>query len=76
MNKSKEYCYKRWLIQAPFGLMVFGAGICLALDAATGKANGNPWFWYGTFALVTLNSGLCLFGDAILWRVRYEAKVV
>jgi hypothetical protein len=49
-----------------------GAGLSLAIDAGTTKADGGAWFWYGTGALVIFNSGICLIADAVLWRVRYE----
>jgi hypothetical protein len=74
---SKSYCYKRWLIQSPIALMVVGFGACLVAEAAMVKYDGAPtWDWvsYGTLALVVLNSGLSLLGDAVLWRMRYEAK--
>jgi len=34
----------------------------------------STWSWvaYGTAALVVFNSGLSIFGDAILQRCRYE----
>jgi hypothetical protein len=64
--------YQRWLIQAPLGLATIGFGACLIAEAAMAKYSGQPWFWFGTFALCVFNSGLCIFGDAILWRVRYE----
>jgi hypothetical protein len=41
------------------------------LSSSTVKVE-KPDCWYGTLALCIFNSGLCIFGDAILWRVRYE----
>ena len=70
--KNKEYYYKRWLFQAPIGLMIIGFGACLIAEGAILKSNGEPWFWFGTAALCVFNSGICIFGDAILHRVRYE----
>lgn len=60
----------RWLIQAPLGLILVGAGLSMAIDAGAVKASGSPWFWYGTAALVVFNSGLCVFGDAIIHKIR------
>lgn len=60
----------RWLIQAPLGLILVGAGLSMAIDAGSVKASGQPWFWYGTAALVVFNSGLCVFGDSIIQRIR------
>ena len=67
-----QNAYKRWLIQAPLGLMLVGFGACLIAEAAMAKYSGQPWFWYGTLALCVLNGGLSIFGDAIVWRTRYE----
>ncbi|NBC06520.1 MAG: hypothetical protein GVY26_04940 [Bacteroidetes bacterium] len=71
---KKQY-YRRWLIRAPIGLVLIGFGACLIAEAAMDKYEGAPlWQWvaYGTVALVVFNSGLSLFGDAILQRGRYE----
>jgi len=71
----KQQYYRRWLIQAPIGLVLIGFGACLIAEAAMDKYGGAPlWQWvaYGTVALVVFNSGLSLFGDAILQRCRYE----
>lgn len=74
MEKAKKH-YNRWLVQAPLGLVLIGFGVSLVAEAAMVKYDGaNTWSWvsYGTIALVVLNSGLCVFGDSILHRVRYE----
>jgi hypothetical protein len=70
MNKN----YKNWLIQAPLGLSIIGFGACLIAEAAMVKYAGGSWFWYGTLALVVFNSGLCIFGNSILHRVRFEKE--
>lgn len=78
VKHSKSYCYKRWLIQSPIALIVIGFGTCLVSEAAMVKYSGAPaWDWisYGTIALVVLNTGFSLLGDAVLWRVRYERKM-
>lgn len=54
----------KWLIQSSIGLVLTGAGLCLAIDAGFEKFQGNPWVLYGTAALVVFNSGLCLTIDA------------
>lgn len=74
MTKATKH-YRRWLIQAPTGLVLIGFGASLVAEAAMCKYSGAAtWSWvlYGTVALVVLNSGLCLFGDSILHRMRYE----
>ena len=66
---------KKWLIQAPVGLALVGFGLCLLTEAGNTKFGGADWtVWvpYGTLALVVFNSGLSIFGNAILHRVRYE----
>ena len=65
---------KTWLLQAPLALVLIGAGLSMAIDAGTCKAYGQPWFWYGSFALVVFNAGLCVFGGAIIKRVKDEMK--
>jgi len=69
--------YKKWLIRAPLGLVLVGFGACLIAEAAMAKYDSaETWYWvaYGTLALVVFNSGLSIFGDAILQRVRYERE--
>ena len=46
----------------------------MAIDAGTCKADEQPWFWYGSFALVVFNAGLCVFGGAVIQRVKDEMK--
>ena len=65
---------KTWLWQAPLGLVLVGAGLSMAIDAGTCKAYGQPWFWYGSFAIVVFNAGLCVFGGAVIKRVKDEMK--
>lgn len=75
MNKH----YKKWLIQAPFGLVLVGFGACLIAESAIFKASGGEtWRWVtaGTVSLCVFNSGLCVFGNAILERIRYEKTVI
>ncbi|MFT5953810.1 MAG: putative Na+-dependent transporter [Cyclobacteriaceae bacterium] len=74
---NAKYHYRRWLIQAPIALTIIGLGACLIAEAAMLKAAQSPtlsWVGYGTIALIVFNSGISLFGDAILHRVRYERK--
>jgi hypothetical protein len=75
-NSEQQY-YKNWLIKAPLGLVLVGFGASLIVEAGFYKHSGATtlnWVAYGTFALVVFNSGLCVFGDAILERVRYENR--
>jgi cytochrome c oxidase assembly factor CtaG len=66
---------RRWLVQAPAGLILIGFGVCLIAEAAHLKFSGADtfrWFAAGTIALVVFNSGLSVFGGAIIHRIRYE----
>jgi hypothetical protein len=70
----KKY-YLGWLIKAPLGLILVGAGACMITEAAFFKHSGArtiEWMAAGTGALVVFNAGLCVFGSSILSRVRYE----
>ncbi|MFZ9045672.1 MAG: hypothetical protein ACO2ZZ_07380 [Cyclobacteriaceae bacterium] len=74
-KKSASHYYQRWLIQSPVALLLIGFGVCLVSEAAMIKASGaETWSWFssGTIALIVLNTGISLFGDAVLHRVRYE----
>lgn len=71
----KNKYYRQWMLRAPLGLILVGMGACLIADAAMAKYGGASvayWVAYGTFSLVVFNAGLCVFGDAILQRTRYE----
>jgi len=71
----KNKYYRRWLVQAPIGLVIIGFGASLISEAAMLKYSGaSTWDWvsYGTIALIVFNSGISVFGGAILHRVRYE----
>jgi hypothetical protein len=73
--KTAQYHYKRWLYQAPAGLVLIGLGACLIAESAILKSDGTTtWRWVlaGTVSLVVFNAGLCIFGDSILHRIRYE----
>jgi hypothetical protein len=71
----KDKYFRQWMIRAPLGLILIGFGACLVAEAAMAKYGGASvayWVAYGTFSLVVFNAGLCVFGDAILQRARYE----
>lgn len=74
MKNAKDY-RRRWLIRAPLGLVLIGFGACLIAEAAMKKfaaAATMEWVIWGTLALVIFNSGVSVFGDAVLQRARYE----
>lgn len=65
----------KWLLLAPTGLLIIGAGACLVDWAGTLKAQDQPaskWVPAGTAALAILNAGVSLFGQSILEKVRHE----
>ncbi len=73
----KKIYYRRWLLRAPAGLSLTGFGACLIAESAMLKFGGGPtWQWVlaGTLSLCVFNAGLCIFGDAILQRMRYERE--
>jgi len=75
MNDNKHY--RNWMIQAPLGLVILGFGVCLIAESAMLKASGASWMQWvpaGTISLCVFNSGLCIFGNSILERVRYERE--
>ncbi len=53
--------------------MLFGFGLSLLGEAIILKYNNKPFFLYGTIALVVINSGLSLFGNAIRYRVLMDS---
>ena len=58
----------RWLIQSVSGLILTGAGLSLAIDAGISKMQGGEWFWYGTFALIVFQAGLCVVIDSVRYK--------
>ena len=55
----------KWLVFSPLGLALIGFGLTLVTDAARAKSAGEPWFWYGTLALVVFNTGVVFFGEGV-----------
>ena len=68
MKRNKK---ARWLFQAVIGLLCTGAGLSMAIDAGLTKLQQGNWFWYGTFALVVFQAGLCLMIDSLRLGNRY-----
>lgn len=74
MNKDK----KRWLLLATLGLILIGMGLCLTIDAALIKERGAAtihWVAYGTGALIVFNSGISVFGQAVIERIKLERRI-
>lgn len=66
---------KRWLLFAPFGLILVGFGLCVFGTALFKMRDNAPiiqWFLWGTGSLVLINAGLCFFGQAVKYSILYE----
>ena len=67
----------KWLLLAPFSLMLIGYGLCVFSQAAHLKHTGEPfnrWFLLGTYSLVVINAGISLFGQAVIFRMQIENR--
>lgn len=63
----------KWLLHAILGLVLFGFGLSLTGEAIIAKMSAPEDYWwviYGTCALVVTNSGLCVFGQGVVYRTR------
>jgi hypothetical protein len=68
---------RRWLIFAISGLLFIGAGLSVSIDAAIARSTGIDtfqWILYGTLGLIIFNSGICLFGQAVIFKVQLGVK--
>ena len=73
--KNSRYHFHRWILKATLGLSLIGFGACLIAEAALTKYDGaatTDWVLYGFFALIVLNSGVSIMGDAVKHRVHLE----
>ena len=62
----------KWLTNSIIGLLLFGFGLSLLGEAILLKNNNESFFWFGTLALVVINSGLCFFGNAIIFKIKLD----
>jgi hypothetical protein len=70
-----EAIKRNWLIFSILGLILIGAGLSLAIDAGFYRLhNPEGWNWicYGTCALVVFNSGICCFGQGVIYKVKFD----
>ncbi|WKV13062.1 hypothetical protein [Marivirga harenae] len=66
---------RKWLIFSILGLILIGAGLSLAIDAGFYRMqhrDGLEWIYYGTFALLVFNSGLCCFGQGVIYKIKLD----
>ena len=62
---------QKWLTYAIVGLLTIGFGLSLLGEAIIIKLNASDnWFLWGTSALVIFNSGVCLFGQAVIEKTK------
>jgi hypothetical protein len=69
----------KWLLLAPAGLILIGAGLCVCIDAGFDMHGDAPfmrWFLKGTYGLILFNGGLSVFGNAIRFRVMLDTRIV
>lgn len=67
----------KWLLFAPAGLLVIGAGASMVHWAGSLKDKGGPagtWVAAGTAALVVLNAGVSLFGRGVAESVLHQVR--
>ena len=67
---------EKWLLLAPSGLVLIGAGACLVTWAGTLKTQRPPGRWVaaGTAALAVLNAGVSLVGQSVVEKVLHELR--
>jgi hypothetical protein len=69
----------KWLGFSVLGLILIGAGLSLAIDAGFYRLQ-NPegwnWIYYGTCALIVFNSGICFFGQGVIYKIKYDNTLI
>ncbi len=71
----KQQHRKKWLIQAPIGLILTSAGLCMTIESGIWKfqgADAMQWILAGTISLIVMNAGLCILIDSLRFRIKYE----
>ncbi|GAA4346853.1 hypothetical protein GCM10023185_01480 [Hymenobacter saemangeumensis] len=67
----------KWLLFAPAGLVLVGAGASMLPWAGGLKEKGRPapeWVAAGTLALAVFNAGLSIFGRGVVEKVLHELR--
>jgi hypothetical protein len=75
IDKTTQAYYKKWMLFAPIGLLLIGAGLCIfgtALFKMRDNAAFINWFMWGTTSLIVINAGICFFGSAVKYSILYE----
>jgi hypothetical protein len=74
MNKH----YEKWDEYAPRGLLFIGMGLALIMHAIEIRRQGKGFLnWFSRFlvGLISVNSGVSIFGEAVKERTLYELDV-
>lgn len=65
----------KWLVFSFSGLLLVGLGLTIVGEAILLKMGQEAYFLMGTIGLVAFNTGLSIFGQAVIFRYRYlQAK--
>ena len=67
----------KWMILAPFGLLLFSFGITVLSEAGHQRRIGEPtqvWVLLGLYSLILINGGLVLFGEALRFRILLDVR--
>ncbi|WP_233816964.1 hypothetical protein [Dyadobacter sp. CY312] len=67
----------KWMILAPFGLLLFSFGLTVLSEAAHQRRIGEPtqvWVLLGLYSLILINGGLVLFGEALRFRILLDVR--
>ena len=67
----------KWMILAPFGLLLFSFGLMVLSEAAHQRRTGEPtqvWVVLGLYSLVLINVGLIFFGEALRFKILLDVR--
>ena len=70
--------FKKWQLFSPLGLAIIGLGLSLlgySIGLKLANVSTLTWFGWGTLSLITINTGIAFFGDAVKARVLYELRI-
>ncbi|MEM0940655.1 MAG: hypothetical protein AAF600_13435 [Bacteroidota bacterium] len=65
--------YKKWFLLGGLSVSLIGAGLCMVIESAFLKhenPESNLWIFYGTGSLIVFNAGICIFGVAVITRMK------
>ena len=67
----------KWLVLSVTGVFLLGAGLCTLSEAGHIKHSNAPmekWVLSGTYSMVLFMSGLGLFGQGLILKMRMEVR--